>query len=172
MGLQRIAIFALAAIAAVVAAFAVRGTVAGGAPAEAAPPPPRFETAEVLVTTRAIEPGRMIQASDLAWAEWPQSSAAALVKKSAEPSAMESFAGTVARGGLLAGEPVTASKVVRASAESSLMSARLRPGHRAISIEISAETGAGGFILPDDRVDVILTMKAAANDGGTESRPI
>ena len=36
---------------------------------------------------------------------------------------------------------------------------RLPAGYRAISTEISPETGAGGFILPNDRVDVILTKR-------------
>ena len=39
------------------------------------------------------------------------------------------------------------------------MAAILPTGMRAISTEISAETGAGGFILPNDRVDVILTRR-------------
>jgi pilus assembly protein CpaB len=30
---------------------------------------------------------------------------------------------------------------------------------RAVSTEISPETGAGGFILPNDRVDVLLTAR-------------
>src|SRR5262249_1960145 len=41
------------------------------------------------------------------------------------------------------------------------MAATITPGMRAISMPISAETGAGGFILPNDRVDVILTREVA-----------
>src|SRR4029450_1333839 len=33
------------------------------------------------------------------------------------------------------------------------------PRYRALSTEISPETGAGGFILPNDRVDVLLTKR-------------
>jgi pilus assembly protein CpaB len=39
------------------------------------------------------------------------------------------------------------------------MAAILPSGMRAISTEISPETGAGGFILPNDRVDVLLTRR-------------
>jgi pilus assembly protein CpaB len=39
------------------------------------------------------------------------------------------------------------------------MAAILPAGMRAISTEISPETGAGGFILPNDRVDVILSKR-------------
>jgi pilus assembly protein CpaB len=35
----------------------------------------------------------------------------------------------------------------------------LGAGMRAISITISADSGAGGFILPNDRVDLLLTQK-------------
>ena len=40
------------------------------------------------------------------------------------------------------------------------MAAILPSGMRAVSTEISAETGAGGFILPNDRVDVIMVRKS------------
>src|SRR5262249_53161737 len=40
------------------------------------------------------------------------------------------------------------------------MAAILPSGMRAVSTEISPETGAGGFILPNDRVDVILSKRA------------
>lgn len=52
------------------------------------------------------------------------------------------------------------------------MSALLSPGMRAISTKISPETGAGGFILPNDRVDVIVTRRfrgGSEADGGGES---
>ena len=39
------------------------------------------------------------------------------------------------------------------------MAAVLPGGMRAVSTEISPETGAGGFILPNDRVDVILSRR-------------
>ena len=55
-------------------------------------------------------------------------------------------------------------KLVRADG-SGFMAAILPTGMRAISTEISAETGAGGFILPNDRVDVILTRRLKNPDG-------
>ncbi len=44
------------------------------------------------------------------------------------------------------------------------MAAILPTGMRAISTEISPETGAGGFILPNDKVDVILTKRDKASE--------
>jgi pilus assembly protein CpaB len=43
----------------------------------------------------------------------------------------------------------------------------LTKGMRAISVAISARSSAGGFILPDDRVDVILTKKGSVSGQST-----
>ena len=57
-----------------------------------------------------------------------------------------------------AGEPIRESKLIKAKG-SGYMAAILPSGMRAISVEISPETGAGGFILPNDHVDVILSRR-------------
>ncbi|MBN9053326.1 MAG: Flp pilus assembly protein CpaB, partial [Rhizobiales bacterium] len=64
----------------------------------------------------------------------------------------------VARMPLVAGQPITESNVVHTQS-AGFMAASVQPGMRAVSIGISAETGAGGFILPNDRVDVVATEK-------------
>jgi pilus assembly protein CpaB len=66
--------------------------------------------------------------------------------------------GTIARAPFIAGEPIREAKLVKADG-SGFMAAILPTGMRAISTEISPETGAGGFILPNDRVDVILSRR-------------
>jgi pilus assembly protein CpaB len=66
--------------------------------------------------------------------------------------------GSVARSLFVVGEPIREQKLVKADG-SGFMSAILPAGLRAVSTEISAETGAGGFILPNDAVDVILTRQ-------------
>ncbi len=72
-------------------------------------------------------------------------------------------AGSIARSPFIAGEPIREQKLVRADG-SGFMAAILPTGMRAISTEISPETGAGGFILPNDRVDVILSKREKAQD--------
>ena len=66
--------------------------------------------------------------------------------------------GTVVRAPILAGQPIVSTAIVHGDA-AGFMAAMLTPGMRAVSIVICAESGAGGFILPNDRVDVILTRK-------------
>ncbi len=77
------------------------------------------------------------------------------------------YYGSVVREPILAGEPIVARKIVRAG-DSGYMAAYLEPGMRAMSIGVSVETAAGGFILPGDRVDVLVTVELRdnGNDGG------
>jgi pilus assembly protein CpaB len=71
----------------------------------------------------------------------------------------EQVVGAVVRERILAGEPIVASKLVRAG-QSGFLAVVLEPGRRAMSVPLSQEHGAGGFILPGDRVDVIMSRRA------------
>ncbi|WP_427789684.1 Flp pilus assembly protein CpaB [Brevundimonas diminuta] len=74
------------------------------------------------------------------------------------PGAKADYIGAVVREPILAGEPLVARKIVRAG-DSGYMAAYLEPGMRAMAISVTVETAAGGFILPGDRVDVLLTRE-------------
>jgi pilus assembly protein CpaB len=69
-------------------------------------------------------------------------------------SAMQQLTGAVVRSEMSKGEPIVAGKLVRAG-DGGYMSVVLKPGMRAMAVPVSAETGAGGFIQPGDRVDVM-----------------
>ena len=78
------------------------------------------------------------------------------------------YFGSVVREPILAGEPIVSRKIVRAG-DSGYMAAYLEPGYRAMAIRVTVETAAGGFILPGDRVDVLLTRETKLeNIGNTE----
>jgi pilus assembly protein CpaB len=81
--------------------------------------------------------------------------------------AKSEYFGSVVRESILAGEPIVGRKIVRAG-DSGYMAAYLEPGMRAMAISVSTDTAAGGFILPGDRVDVILTVELA---GGSADEP-
>lgn len=68
------------------------------------------------------------------------------------------YVGSVVREPIFAGEPIIMRKIVRAG-DSGYMAAYLEPGMRAMAIRVTVETAAGGFILPGDRVDVVLTRE-------------
>ena len=120
-------------------------------------PPVAADTADVLVAKTDIGVGRSVAPENLAWQPWPVNAAGPLyIRRSERPNAIEDMQGYVARAPFIAGEPIREQKLVKANG-SGFMSAILPAGMRAVSTEISAETGAGGFILPNDYVDVILT---------------
>ena len=77
------------------------------------------------------------------------------------------YFGSVVRETILAGEPIVARKIVRAG-DSGYMAAYLEPGMRAMAIGVSVESAAGGFILPGDRVDVIVTVEQQRGEDDKE----
>jgi pilus assembly protein CpaB len=120
---------------------------------------PANDTVDILVAKTDIGVGRAVSPEDITWQAWPVAAAGPLfIRKTARPDALNEFKGAVARAPFVAGEPIREEKLVRADG-AGFMSAILPAGMRAVSTEISAETGAGGFILPNDRVDVLLTRR-------------
>ncbi|MDE2472893.1 MAG: Flp pilus assembly protein CpaB, partial [Bradyrhizobium sp.] len=88
---------------------------------------------------------------------WPAATASNIfIRRNERPDATTQIVGEIARAPFIAGEPIREQKLVKADG-SGFMAAILPTGMRAVSTEISPETGAGGFILPNDRVDVILS---------------
>lgn len=187
MSAVRLFILVIAAIAAIALAFVVRGafapkkaeTAAAGSVASAAPT--TTPTVKVLVAQRDLPVGTRLTAADMTWQDWPaanlnaayitdgaapqvqQAGAAGAAKKAAEAAgnlfggaAVQSIVGAVVREPLLQGEPIIARKIVRAG-EGNFLSVVLTPGMRAMAVPVSVDTAAGGFIMPGDRVDVLLS---------------
>jgi pilus assembly protein CpaB len=165
----RFIVLAIALIAGALAAYLASKSTDSGAP-----PPQQvaqLPTVDVLVAKGDIGLGQTVSPNDLQWQTWTQSSASgSFIRRPDRPEAITQIAGSIARQPFVAGEPIREQKLVRADG-SGFMAAILPSGKRAISTEISAETGAGGFILPNDRVDVILTKreKAASNPDAPQS---
>ena len=102
---------------------------------------------------------RSVKPEDLQWQTWPAATASnVFIRRSERPDATTQIVGEIARAPFIAGEPIREQKLVKADG-SGFMAAILPTGMRAVSTEISPETGAGGFILPNDRVDVILSRR-------------
>jgi pilus assembly protein CpaB len=156
MKTAQIAVLSIALGAGGIAAYLARGTDDKPAPVQ---PVAQLPTVEVLVAKNEIGLGQSLRAEDLQWQTWPAAAASgSFIKRGERPEATKQMAGMIARAPFIAGEPIREPKLVRADG-SGFMAAILPTGMRAVSTEISAETGAGGFILPNDRVDVILTRR-------------
>jgi pilus assembly protein CpaB len=157
----RLIILVIAVVSGGIAAF-----LAGRAPqAPQLPLITKFETSDVLVAASDIAIGTKLSAKDLRWQTWPASVASeGFVRKDQHPDAIAELTGSIARGTFSAGEPIRESKLVKANG-SGFMAAILPQGMRAASVEISPDSGAGGFILPNDHVDVILTRHEKQSSG-------
>jgi pilus assembly protein CpaB len=157
-----------------VAAGGIAAYVASGRkPAPEAPPAPvvQLETVEVLVAKADLDRGQVLGDSDIGWQAWPKASANAnFVTKSARPDAIEQFKGGIVRVPLAAGQPIYDPMVVSAKG-SGFLAAVLPKGMRAVALSISPESDAGGFILPEDHVDILLTRhdKTAEKATATET---
>lgn len=116
-------------------------------------------TDQVLVATRDLTYGTSILDTDLSWLDWPKSALPkGVVLKSESPSAKEDIKSSYVRVPIANGEPIRRERLIKGPT-AGLMSTLLPSGKRAIAIEVSASTTAGGFILPNDRVDVIRTFR-------------
>ncbi len=135
-------------------------------PAPAPSPVAQLDTVDVLVAKSDIGRGTAVKAGDLRWQTWPTASAGpSFIRKSNRPDAIEQLAGSIARGSFAAGEPIQEARLIKAGA-AGYLAAVLPSGMRAVSTEISAETSAGGFVVPGDNVDVILTRREHGSDKG------
>ena len=182
MGAARLAIvLVIAAIAALALALLVRSMTAAHKPppvAAAPPPAPPRPMTRVLVAKHDLKVADRINSDNVGWQPWPSGSvnsayitggvattdpnfaakASNVVENVARGDAvMQSLAGSLVREPILANEPVTQRKLVRG--DGSFMAVKLPAGMRAMSIPVTAESDAGGFVLPGDRVDVVLSLK-------------
>ena len=101
-------------------------------------------------------------------AAWPtDATTPTYITRETDPEAVDKLKGSIARVPLYAGEPLRRSKLIGEG--QSFMSSVLPSGKRAIATQISADTSAGGFILPNDYVDVIMTRRATQGTTGGEA---
>lgn len=126
----------------------------------------KFQTVDVLVATKNLQMGERLIGGSIGWQSWPKTTVSSLmITSEAQPDAKAKYETARARASIFEGEPIIDKKLVMPN-ENGFMSAILPKGMRAISVTVSAETGAGGFILPNDRVDVLLTRKV--DDGSNK----
>jgi pilus assembly protein CpaB len=163
MNTARIIVLVIALAAGGVAAYLASGYQNASAPV--APMAEKLPTVDVLIAKNDIQLGQALKPEDLQWQTWPAATASgAFIRRDSRPEAQSQIAGSIARVPLMQGEPIREQKLVKAEG-SGFMAAILPSGMRAVSTEISAETAAGGFILPNDRVDIVLTRRLKSPEG-------
>jgi pilus assembly protein CpaB len=160
MKTARVAVLGVALAAGGAAAYLVSGSKPPPAPVVQAPP--AVQTEEVLVAAKELNFGASIADGDMSWQAWPNTGAGkgVFIRKSENPTAMVDVKGSLVRGTFLPGEPLRRDRLVKGPT-AGLMSTMLSSGMRAVAINIDSQgaTTAGGFILPNDHVDVVRTYR-------------
>jgi pilus assembly protein CpaB len=125
----------------------------------------KVATTEVLIMSQDVRMGDRLSPAHMTWQAWPSDNVRNfMISRNTRPAAVQELESARARSDLFEGEPVSDRKVILPDS-AGFMAAILPKGMRAISVRISAESGAGGFILPNDRVDVILITKESVGSG-------
>lgn len=146
------------------------------APQQAAAPAPQIPTVEVLVANADLPLGKIILPNDVTWRRWPEEAGTGsfVVRRTGDTgaAALDEVIGSIVRTTFVPGEPIRPTRLVKGNR--GFMSAILTPGMRAIAAPIDDPSrGAGAFILPNDRVDVILARRnssaAATAEGLTHT---
>lgn len=166
MSKMRIVIFGLAFGSAIMAGLLAKGFI-GQKPDKEIVEINKVKTVDVLTASKDINMGERFVDGSTTWKPWPvENITAPMITRDEKPDAREAYLSARARITIFEGETVLEKKLVLPG-QSGFMSAILPKGMRAISVAVSERSGAGGFILPNDRVDVILTKKLD-NPQGTD----
>ncbi len=165
---KKIVLLVGALLIAAVAAFMARSLIVGSAaPNAVAIPIASVDGPEVLVATRALPVGTILDATALKFQPWPKELVdnAYFLKKDTNLQALQ---GTVVRNAITAGQPVTQGALVKPG-DKGFLAAALGPGMRAVTVPIQANAAVAGFVFPGDRVDMMLTQTVP---GGGDGPPL
>ncbi|NTS63681.1 Flp pilus assembly protein CpaB [Sphingomonas sp. HHU CXW] len=170
MDTRKVVLLIGALFVAAITAFMARTLMAGSAAptAEAIPIAAPVPTGpEVLVATRALPVGTILDATALKFQPWP----AELVENAyykKDGTDLAKLIGTVVRLPITAGQPVTQGALVTPG-DRGFLAAALGAGMRAVTVPVSAQTSVAGFVFPGDHIDLILTQSV---EGGGDGPPL
>ncbi len=148
-----------------IAAFLVSQFLASQAPAPTTTAAQATGTQNVLVAARDIAPGTVLAPDDIRWEPWPENliderfvvQPAQVEKQSKGADPQQEFLDRIARRSIMAGEPMSHEMVIK-QGDTSVTAANIAKGMRAITIQVSPPEGVAGLVLPNDRVDVLMTV--------------
>ncbi len=164
MDVRKIALLVGALMIAAITAVMARSLFnTGGTPVVAAPSE-QPTGPQVLVATRALPVGTILQADSFRYQPWPKE----LIQEAYYVQGEQNAApqpGTVVRYNIAAGQPIPQGALVKPG-DRGFLAAALGPGMRAVTVPVDAKSGVGGFVFPGDRIDLVLTQTIEGSDGG------
>ena len=127
----------------------------------------RLQTVGVVVAAEDIPFGSTIRPDQVTLSAWPKDRYPKDVLTD-----VKAASGRIARREFMRGEPIVESKLLTTSANVGMLSLRIPQGMRAFTVRVNEVVGVGGFILPDSRVDVVLTTESPGGQRGRISKII
>ncbi|OEJ68932.1 Flp pilus assembly protein CpaB [Magnetovibrio blakemorei] len=127
--------------------------------AEIASKAPKAPTSQVLVAKADMPAGTVVNDKNTEWVPWPEDALQDSYQvKTREKNPLTAIIKDkhVARRAILKGDPITMAKIYKAD-HAGFMRGTLHPGMRAIAVKSTPDNSSAGFILPGDRVDMMLT---------------
>lgn len=169
MDFKKILLLVGALMVAAVTAIMAKNMFAGAGAQSAAAAPALQEGPKVLVASKSLPVGTIIDATSIAYQAWPKDAVqpAYYQQGSADSDSAKLF-GTVVRYPVTAGQPLTRGALVGPE-DRGFLAAALGPGMRAITVPVNASSGVAGFVFPGDRVDLVLTQNVK---GGGDGDPL
>ncbi len=169
MDVKKLALLIGALIIAAVTAVMAKNMFTGASAPQAVAGPAVPQGPQVLVATRALPVGTIIDAEAFRYQPWPEGLVqSAYYVRSEDSTDPSTLIGTVVRNEISAGQPVTRGSLIRPG-ERGFLAAALGPGMRAVTVPVSATSGVAGFVFPGDRVDLVLTQEV---EGGGDGAPL
>ncbi len=169
MDSRKVILLVGALIVAAITAFMARSLIVGApAPQAAAVVAPQPTGPEVLVATKALPVGTILDATSIRYQPWPKElveNVYFIKKPGFDP---KTLAGTVVRNAITAGQPLTNGSLVKPG-DRGFLAAALGPGMRAVTVPVQTQTSVAGFVFPGDRIDLILTQSVS---GGGDGPPL
>jgi pilus assembly protein CpaB len=167
MNKSRVLVLGIAFVAAVGAALLAKNIVAQPK-TEKVVQKEFMNTTHVLVAARSIKLGDMVSSGHFRWQRWPKDALnSKLIDQASYMNAKADYDKAIARASFVKGEAINPRKFIK-HGTGGVMAALLTSGMRAVSTKIKEETAAGGFILPDDHVDVILSRQITGEGRGSK----
>lgn len=153
---SRLALILVAVIAGGVAAYLAVSREPAPAPVATAPVEAAAPMTQILVAKSNLAVGQRLTPEVMEWQNWPDAAMRPdYVTNAGDPEAIKEMTGRIVRTTFYSGEPIRQVKL--AASNGGLLSSMLDRGMRGVSVQITAESASGGFVVPDDRVDVVLT---------------
>lgn len=170
MDVKKLMLLIGALIVAAVTAVTAKNMFSGAGAPSAAAKPVVPAGPEVLVATRSLPVGTIIDAEAFRFQRWPEGLVQPAYYIKGKPGVRPAdLVGTVVRNEITAGQPFTQGSLIKPG-ERGFLAAALGPGMRAVTVAVSATSGVAGFVFPGDRVDIVLTQEVPGGGDGTPLR--